>query len=96
MTPVSSDSTSSRNRESSNSIQPTQAAIMALASNPTFSVEYIATLTANTQHTPHILVELLADLEASAITTTLTQRTTNLISTYYSAFLLSLLLIDDV
>jgi len=83
-----------KNRESSNPIQLTRAATM--ASNPTFSVEYIATLTTSTKLTPHILVELLADLEASAITTSLTEQTTELISTYYSAFLLALLLVDDV
>ena len=67
-----------------------------MSSNPIFSIEYIATLTTSTELTPHILVELLADLEASAITTSLTEQTIDLISTYYSAFLLALLLVDDV
>ncbi|RPB24741.1 hypothetical protein L211DRAFT_807303 [Terfezia boudieri ATCC MYA-4762] len=67
-----------------------------MASNQTFSIEYIATLATSTKLSPHILVELLADLEATAITIPLTEQTTDLISTYYSAFLLSLLLIDDV
>ncbi|KAF8426270.1 COP9 signalosome [Tirmania nivea] len=67
-----------------------------MASNPTFSVEYITSLITSTKLTPHLLVELLADLEPSAITTSLTEQTVNLISTYYSAFLLSLLLVDDV
>lgn len=67
-----------------------------MASNPTFSIEYITTLITSTKLSPHILVEFLADLEASAITTPLTEQTIDLISTYYSAFLLSLLLVDDV
>lgn len=67
-----------------------------MALNPTFCTDYLATLTTSNELTPQILVELLADLEPAAVTTPLTAEHIELLSTYYCAFLLSLLLVDDV
>ncbi|KAF8467766.1 COP9 signalosome, partial [Kalaharituber pfeilii] len=60
------------------------------------TLEYIASLTTSTEVTPQALVELLADLEASALTAPRNEQSRELLSTYYSVLLLSLLLVDDI
>ena len=67
-----------------------------MALNPSFSVDYIGALTTSAELTPQLLVEILADLEPVALTTPISPETAEILSTYYSAFIFSLLLTDDV
>lgn len=67
-----------------------------MALNQTFTLDFISAICTDDGLSPEAIMEILADLESSAVTTPRTVETANLMSTYYSAFVICLLWIDDL
>lgn len=64
--------------------------------NHSLDIEYIASIAADISIPPSTLVDLLAELESTAYSSTINPSTTETLSNFYSVYIFSLFLCDDL
>lgn len=63
---------------------------------PSLSLEYLSAIATDASIPPAALVDLLADLESTAYSHPINAATTEILSNFYSAYIFSLFLCDDL